>query len=73
MGEKSAEACSSHCFVLFFAMLQNKVCHFIDAVLGLGIDAGVVEIGMAEALIEHHLCLYPCLVELDPVAQSLHL
>ena len=40
------------------AVGQNEGHHFIDAVLALGIDTGVVDVGVAEPLVEHHFRLH---------------
>lgn len=53
------------------AVGQNEGHHFIDAVLALGIDTGVVDVGVAEPLVEHHFRLHSGPVQLHAVAQGL--
>ena len=52
---------------------QNEGHHLVDAVLSQGIDAGVVEIGVAEALVQHRFRLHAGPVQLYAAAQGLQL
>ena len=52
-------------------MGQDEGYHFVDAVLTLGIDTGVVDVRVAKALVEHHFRLHSGPVQLHAVAQGL--
>ena len=55
------------------AVFPHKRRHFVNTVLTLGVDAGVVKVGVSKALIEYHLRFHPGPVQLHAVAQGLQL